>query len=154
MEYMGLENAGVVARPLYACTKHIEDGEMCMKVASRSKYIQLGDVRSHSRCTKCRQEECADSAPVSGSAPLRVLDLYTLVRDGSKVTFMRSHPFKLCLRAPPSRWAFDVDMGQPPELAQASPKVFSHAKGTFREYNDAESEAIWCYSSSYEGKPK
>ena len=94
------------------------------------------------------------SAPVSDSAPLRVLDLYILVRDGSKATFMRSHPFRLCLRAPPSRWAFDVDMGQPPELAQASPKVFSHAKGTFHEYNDAESEAIWCYSSSYEVKQK
>ena len=127
---------------------------MCMKVASRSKYIQLGDVRSHSRCTKCRQEECADSAPVSDSVPLRVLDLYILVRDGSKTTFMRSKPYRLCLRTPPPRWAWGVDLGQLPHLTQAMPRLVSHAKGKFYDYNDAESEAIWCYSCSYEGKPQ
>ena len=42
-------------------------------------------------------------APVSDSVPLRVLDLYILIRDGSKATFMRSKPYRLCLRAPPPR---------------------------------------------------
>ena len=151
---MGLEHAGFVARPLYACTKHIQDGEMCMKVASMSKFIQLGDGRSHYRCTKCRQEEGADSAPVSDSVPLRVLDLYILVRDGSKTTLMRSKAYRLCLRAPPSRWAWGKDLGQLPELTLAMPGFVSHAKGKFYDYNDAESEAIWCYSCSYEGKPQ
>ena len=154
MEYMGLEHAGFVARPLYACTKRIEGGEMCMNVASMSKFIQHRDGRSHDRCTKCKQKECADSAPVSDSVPLRVLDLYILVRDGSKTTFMRSKPYRLCLSAPPTRWAWGVDLGQLPHLTQAMPRFVSHAKGKFYDYNDAESEAIWCYSSSYEGKPQ
>ena len=51
MECMGLERAGFVARPLYARTKRIEGGEMCMNVASMSKFIQHRDGRSHYRCT-------------------------------------------------------------------------------------------------------
>ena len=51
MEYMHLEHAGFVARPLYVCTKRIESGEMCMNVASMSKFIQHRDGRSHYRCT-------------------------------------------------------------------------------------------------------
>ena len=156
MEDMGLEHAGFVARPLYACTKRIEGGEMCMKVASMSKFIQQRDSRSHYRCTKCKQKESADSAPVSDSVPLRVLDLYILIRDGNKATFMRSKPYRLCLRAPPSRWAWDADMGCGHELplTQATPHLVSHRNRKYYEYNDAESEAIWCYSCSYEGKPQ
>ena len=96
----------------------------------------------------------ANSAPVSGSVPLRVLDLYILVRVGSKTTFMRRTAYRLCLRAPPSRWAWGKDLGQLPELIQAVPTSISRAKGVFYDYNDAESEAIWCYSCSYEGKPQ
>ena len=77
-------------------------------------------------------------APVSDSVPLRVLKLYILVRDGSKTTFMRSAAYTLRLRAPPPQWAWGKDVGE----------------GKFYDYNDAESEAIWCYSSSYEGKPQ
>ena len=149
---MGLEHAGFVARPLYACTKQIGGGEMCMKVASMSKYIKLGDVRTHYRCKKCRQG--ADSSPVSDSAPLRVLDLYILVRDGSKITFMRSKAYRLCLHAPPPRWGWGKDLGQLPLVTQANPKFVSQASGKFYVYNDIESEAIRCYSCSYEGKPR
>ena len=125
-----------------------------MKVASMSKLIQHSSCRSQYRCPKCRGKERAVSALVSGSAPLRVLDLYILVRDGSKTTFTRSNPYTLCLRTPPPRWAWGVDLGQLPHLTQAMPTFVSHAKGKFYDYNDAESEAIWCYSSSYEGKPQ
>ena len=154
MEYMGLEHAGFVARPLYACTKRIEGGEMCMNVASMSKFIQHRDGRSHYRCTKCKQKECDDSAPVSDSVPLRVLDLYILVRDGSKTTFMRHKAYRLCLRAPPRQWAWGVDLGQLPQLNQAMPNHVFHTKRNFYDYTDAESEAIWCYSHPYEGKPQ
>ena len=151
---MDLEHAGVVARPLYACTKRIEGDQMCMNVASMSKFIQHRDGRNHYRCRECRQKECADSAPVSDSVPLRVLDLYILVRNVSKTTFMRRKSYRLCLRAPPPRWAGGVDLGQLPHLTQAMPRFVSHTKGKFYDYNDAESEAIWCYSCSYEGKPQ
>ena len=154
MDYMLLEHAGFVARPMYACTKQNEGGEMCMKVASMSKYIQLGEDRSHYRCTKCREEDRADSALVSDSVALRVLHLYILVRAGTKTTIMRSKPYKLCLHAPPSRWAWGKDLGQLPELIQAVPTSISRAKGVFYDYSDAETEAIWCYPCSHEGTPQ
>ena len=154
MECMSLEHAGFVARPLYVCTKRIEGGEMCMNVASMSKFIQHRDGRSHYRCTNCKETECDDSAPVSDSVPLRVLDLYILVRDGSKTTFMRSKAYRLCLHAPPPQWAWGVDLGQLPQLNQAVPGLVSHPKRNFYNDTDAESEAIWCYSRSYEGKPQ
>ena len=121
---------------------------MCMRVASMSKFIQQRNVRSHYRCTKCRQKEGADLALVSESVPLRVLDIYILVRDGSKTTFMRNKPYRLCLYAPPTRWAWGVDLGQLPHLTQAMPRSVSHDNGKFYEHNNAESEAIWCYSCS------
>ena len=125
-----------------------------MNVASMSKFIQHRDGRSHYWCTKCREKECADSAPVSDSVPLRALDLYILVKDGSKTTVLRRNAYRLCLRVPPPRWAWGKDLGKNPDLKQAMPTSVSHAKGKFYEYNDAESEAIWCYSCSYEGKPQ
>ena len=114
-----------------------------------TKFIEQRDARSHCRCKKC-------IAPVSDSVPLRVLDLYILIRDGNKATFMRSKPYRLCLRAPPSGWAWDADMGCGNELplTQATPHLVSHRNRKYYEYNDAESEAIWCYSCSYEGKPQ
>ena len=154
MEYMCLEHAGFVACPLYVCTNIIEGGEMCMNVASMPKFIQQRDERNHYRCTKCRQKEWDDSAPVSDSVPLRVLDLYILVHDGIKSTFMRSKPYTLCLRRPPAQWAWGVDLAALPQLNQAMPKIVYHGQRRFYEYNDTESEAIWCYSSSYEGKPQ
>ena len=120
-----------------------------MNVASMPKFIRLGDGRSHYRCRKCADRP----APVSDSAPLRVLDLYTLVRDGdSKPTLLRRAAYRLRLCAPPSRWAWGEDMGELPVLKQAMPqKSVCRGKGPF-DYNQAESDAIWCYSSSYEGK--
>ena len=56
MERMDLVHAGFLVRPLYACTTRLEGGEMCMNVASMSKFIQQRDERSHYRCTKCRQK--------------------------------------------------------------------------------------------------
>ena len=86
--------------------------------------------------------------------PLRVLDLDILVHDGIKSTFMRSKPLTLCLRMPPAKWAWGVDLAPLRQLNQAMPSIVYRAERKFYEYNDAESEAIWCMSSSYEGKPQ
>ena len=153
MENMDLVHAGFVARPLYACTKCSESGEMCMKVASMSKYIQQRDGRSHYRCTNCRKKG-TDSTPVSDSVPLRVLDLYILVRGGSKTTIMRSNTYRLCLCVPPTQWAWGVNAGQLPLPKQAIPTFVSHTNGKFYKYNKMEIGAIWCGSSSYEGRPQ
>ena len=120
------------------------------------KYASIARVPRASTTANTDSLRNQDSAPVSDSVPLRVLDLYRLIRDGSKATFMRSKPYRLCLRAPPSRWAWDVDMGCGHELplTQATPHLVSHRNRKYYEYNDAESEAIWCYSCSYEGKPQ
>ena len=91
----------------------------CVCLVTRTDSVVLG-----MRCTKCKEKECADSAPVSDSVPLRVLDLYILA-----ATPMDS-PHLIWLRS------------------------VSHAKGKLYDYNDAESEAIWCYSCSYGGKPQ
>ena len=123
---------------------------MCMNVASMSRYIELHDERGHYRCKACRQTQSADSAPVSDSAPLRILDMYMLVRDGAKNTIMRSKPYKLCLRRPPTCWAWNVEMLPPREPRQANPK----RNGRLYEYTEVESDAIWCYSCSYEGRPR
>ena len=104
-----------MVRPLYACTKRLEGGQMSM-------FIQHCDGRSHYRC-----RTCSDSAPVSDSVPLRVLNLYILVRDGSNTTFMRRAAYTLRLRAPPPHWAWGKHVGE----------------GKFYDYNDAESEAIF-----------
>ena len=111
-----------------------------------TKFIEQRDARSHYRCKKC-------IAPVSDSVPLRVLELYILVSDGNKSTIMRSKPYRLRLRTPPPQWAWGVDLAVP-QLNQAMPKIVYRGQRRFYEYNDTESEAIWCYSSSYEGKPQ
>ena len=121
IEHYGLQHAGFVARPLYTCTRRLKGGDMCMKVASMSKFIQQHDERTHYRCTKCRQEESAASTPVSDSVPLRVLELYILVRDGSNTTFMHSKAYRLCLRTPPPQWAWGVDLGELPPSGSGHP---------------------------------
>ena len=55
MEYMHLEHAGFLARPLYACTKRIEGGQMCMNVASMSEFIQHRDGRKRKNALTQRQ---------------------------------------------------------------------------------------------------
>ena len=121
-----------------------------MNVASMSKFIEQRDERSHYICRRCREF----AAPLPDSVPLRILELYILVHDGNKSTFMRSKPYTLCLRRPPAQWAWGVDLAAFPQLNQAMPKIVYHGQRRFYEYNDTESEAIWCYSSSYEGKPQ
>ena len=117
-----------------------------MNVASLSKYIQKREPRGHYRCKNCAE-------PVSDSVPLRVLEMYILVSDGNNgTTIMRSKPYRLRLRAPPSHWAWGVDLGQLPQLSMAMPEVVTQAKGMYYDYNERESDAIWCHSCSYEGK--
>ena len=110
-----------------------------------TKFIEQRDARGHYRCKRC-------IAPVTDSVPLRVFDLYMLVSDGNKTAIMRSKPYRLRLRTPPPQWAWGVDLGELPQLTMAMPNVVSHRKGMFYDYNDRDSEAIWCYSCSYEGK--
>ena len=47
-----------------------------------------------------------------------------------------------------------VELAPVRELNKAKPKIVYHGQRQFYEYNDAESEAIWCMSSSYQGKPQ
>ena len=152
IEHYGLQHAGFVARPLYTCTRRLKGGDMCMKVASMSKFIQQHDERTHYRCTQCRQEESAASTLVFDSVPLRILQLYILVRDGNKTTIMRASPYRLCLCAPPSQWGWDKELYYVPDLSEASPTQIWHARKKFYQYNDTESDAIWTYSSPYKAE--
>ena len=50
----------------------------CICLVARTDSVVLG-----MRSTECKEKDCADSAPVSDSVSLRVLELYILVRGGS-----------------------------------------------------------------------
>ena len=76
-----------------------------------------------------------------------------LVVDGSKATFMRIKPYRVCLHTPPSQWAWDMDLGNLPDLTLAQPTIVPYAKKNFYNYSNPESDAIWYYSSPFEGKP-
>ena len=119
---------------------------LCRSSSSSATSAAITDARNADK------KEWDDSAPVSDSVPLRVLDLYILVHDGIKSTLMRSKPYTLCLRRPPAQWAWGVDLAPIHQLTQAMPNIVYHAERKFYEYNDAEGEAIWCMPSSYEGK--
>ena len=47
-----------------------------------------------------------------------------------------------------------VELAPVRELNKAQPTIVYHGQRKFYEYNDADSEAIWCMSSSYQGKPQ
>ena len=98
---VGVDVAGLLARPVYACTNIRGHGGMCMSVASMSEFVQQGSGRGPYLC-----QECVSSGaglPVSDSKPLRVLHLYALVsaRDGG-LTPLRMKAVRMVLRAPPA----------------------------------------------------
>ena len=67
LECFSVDRAGFVARPLYVCTKCIYGDQLCMKVASMSKFIPQAGIRRLYRCTKCVREDTGFAAPVPDS---------------------------------------------------------------------------------------
>ena len=101
---VSVEVAGALARPLYVCTDlrgPSASRELCMAVASMSKFAQQVPGRSQYRCS-----ECVKRAPVSDSKSLRILHVYALVSASDcGLTPLRMKEVRLVLNAPPDNWA-------------------------------------------------
>ena len=80
MQDLGVVDAGLIGRPLYACTavKRNREGErICMSAASMSPLLEFLEERKAWRCAACLGRK--ESEPVSDSFPRRILHLYPLV---------------------------------------------------------------------------
>ncbi len=75
-----------------------------MSTASMSPLLHLPGTRKHYLCAKCKDEQ---HAPVSDSAPLRVLHLYvTVAATDGLPTPVRMKPMSIVLEAPPDSFAW------------------------------------------------
>ena len=140
---------GFVARLLYVCVQFRQDDQKpgcCMVVASMSKFVQQWQGRLRYRCNNC----AALSAPASGSAAMRMFHLYPTVTSEHGAMPMKCKELRLFVSAPPSQWAWGVELAkpEPPELAQ--PENLNNKDFKF---NEAESDAIWWYSGPFHGRP-
>ena len=152
---VSLKVAGLLARPLFACTSYRQApvAGMCMSVASMSRFVQQTEGRQHYRCAECAQALPGQDSGAPGSPPLRLLHLYILVSDRhGGPTPLRMKPLRLVVQAPPDEWAWGVEPGALPEPTLAHPTRAQEAKGKHWRYNARESQASWLLASSYRGE--
>ena len=149
-----VEVAGYLARPLYVCTNASpkSKNEMCMSIASMSRFVQQAPGQVHYRCSDCVAKSAG--VPVSDSTPLRVLHLYALIytKDGD-FTPMRMRPVRLVVCAPPDtcRWGGTVTANLQDE-SMANPTQATERRSDFFQYNKEESDALWSRSSCFRGE--
>jgi hypothetical protein len=157
---VSVEVAGAMARPLYVCTDlrgSSGSRELCMAAASMSKFAQQVPGRRQYRCS-----ECVKRAPVSDSAPLRILHFYALVSASDcGLAPLRMKEVRLVLNAPPDNWAWRASptgLELPPQCGQslpaalqAQPALSKHKQGKYWRYSQAESDAIWRAAGPFPG---
>ena len=101
--------AGVIARPLYACTEEVDNeaNEVCMNVASMSRFLPQPAGRPVYKCAKCSQEG-AMQEPGSASPSLRILWAYPLVEgmDGVLAPLRVSSPVCFVVHAALTTWGW------------------------------------------------
>ena len=117
-----------------------------------SKLIQHVDGRLQYRCPKCS----GAVQSISHTAALRVLHLYPLVltrRWRAHGTPMRTKAMRLVVRAPPSNWGWGLELDPLPVRSEATPRKGEDEHGKYYEYTDEESEAMWCNSCPFQGRP-
>jgi hypothetical protein len=142
--------AGILARPLYACAK-LKDGMPCMKLAAMSPLMERKAPHKHFLCPECVRE--GGAAPVSDSAPYRLMRLYLRVRtEGDKTTVMRSVPLYIMVSMPPPEVIWGV--GQAPSAKPGPPSkpVRVRTQRVLYQYSEQESLQIWIRASSYHEK--
>ena len=152
---------GVLGRPLYVCTArpHEKTPErLCMATASMSPLMQLSQARKHYLCAKCKNEQ---KAPVSDSAPLRVLHLYvTVAATDGLPTPVRMKPLPVVLEAPPDTFAWHSSkmhtFDQPASMAvptRLDIALDRHgARVVAYAFNPEESKEIWCSAGAFRGE--
>ena len=149
-----VEVAGYLARPLYVCTNAspTSKNEMCMSIASMSRFVQQAPGQVHYRCSDCVAKSAG--VPVSDSTPLRVLHLYALIytKDGD-FTPMRMRPVRLVVCAPPDTWRWGVTVtANLQDESMANPTQATDRRSDFFQYNKEESDALWSRSSCFRGE--
>ena len=151
-ESVSLIFAGIIARPLYACTELVDPWahKLCMNVASMSRFLQQPAGRPHYKCSTCSQKaESVEEGP-----SLRILWAYPLVEgiDGKPTPLRVSSPVRLVVHAPPPEWGWGSRPGTvSTDRTKANPGR-SAATPRHYWYNEAESAQIWRDSWSYEAK--
>jgi hypothetical protein len=154
------EAVGVLARPMYVCTKRREKKAaqknpqlLCMATAAMSPLTKLTGERKEYRCAKCRD---AGEAPVSGSVPLRVLRLYVMVRAADGLpTPMRMKPLSVILEMPPPEfaWGREHTVVETASLTTARPiQTKAELNQVAYQYNRDDSAAIWLSAGAFRGE--
>ena len=159
---VSLEAVGVLGRPLYVCTaRPHEDApeHLCMSTAAMSPLMQLPAARKHFLCAKCKNKL---RAPVSDSAPLRVLHLYiTVAATDGLPTPLRMKPLPAVVEAPPDSFAWgNLNMSRfdSESAPMAEPKQFNIAQDSHGEgvraylFNSESSQAIWRAAGAFRGE--
>ena len=152
--------AGVIARPLHKCTEVVDTatGEVCMNVASMSRFLQKSEGRSAYQCRDCiARLRGAKAAPGSASAVLRGLWVYPMVQGArEEPTPLRvPWPIRLLMHAPPATWGWRIHTParQPLHATAAAPETCGPRGEQWYTYTAKESEAIWLASHAFKATP-
>ena len=159
---VSLEAVGVLGRPLYVCTaRPHEDApeHLCMSTAAMSPLMQLPAARKHFLCAKCENKL---KAPVSDSAPLRVLQLYiTVAATDGQPTPLRMKPLPVVVEAPPDSFTWgsmNTNTFDSENVSMAVPTQFNIAQDSHGRhvvaysFNSEASKAIWCSAGAFRGE--
>ena len=143
--------AGLLAKPLYACTCTRADGNICMALAAMSPLLEQKVPHKHFVCGKCRNN--ATSLPAFGSAPRRVLRLYLLVhKPAGRSTVLRSGSMDALVEPPQADFQWGVQpANRVPSLRKAMPTCTSGAesRNIVYKFDDKESRAIWAEAQTF-----
>ena len=155
VEDMAVEVVGVLGRPLYVCTARPFEGRperLCMSTASMSPLIQLSSARRHYLCVGCKS---GGKAPVSDSAPLRVLHLHvTVAASDGLPTPVRMKPVPVVLEAPPDSFAWGSPTSSAPRSLggkAADGPALTYGPKRMRSFKGEASDAIWHAAKAFRG---
>ena len=151
-ERVGLALAGIVGRPLYACTALKRQGTTetltpCGAVASMSPLLEFPEERKEWRCPDCLR--C--NAPVSDSVPRRIVRVYPSVQTtGTSMTPMRSLPVLLHVFVPPETFSWgQQNVNSDAEKPAVPLKLPGDDRCLLFQFSGAESDFIWLAARSY-----
>jgi hypothetical protein len=149
-ERVDLTFAGIVGRPVYACTARSSEKpeSICGAMASMSPLLSFPGERKEWRCANCLLAQ----APVSDSVPRRILRLYPLVRAAqTTMTSMRTAPMLLYVFVPPECFTWGqqhVDVATAEHAAPQETKI-GKSGSIYFQFSQADSDRLWLSAKPY-----
>ena len=150
---VGLEFAGIIARPLYMCMEVVGPGagNLCENVASMTEHLRQEDGRAAYRCSSCAQWLRAAGAPGAASARRRALWAYPAVwsigdSEDYPTPLRVQSPVRLLVHVPPDAWGWQRAAGSAPEASGAAAPAL---RGKYYKYAEPESDSIWLSSGPF-----